>query len=639
MVDGKVQPDTYIYQGKTYKTQKDENGNWVLMEQLPNGSTATPAKIRIDGDDTGSTNLQANEKDATGKTAEQALQDEVEKVKGDTEADPLFQFNGQWYQLLPSTNVDTGGTNDAKYTYTAQQAGGKPAVGVHLADYWVGNNEDSREETGNTPANGGINDGHELKFSGGGFDPKTDTKADTDNGFEADNGPINQWTGDGQDPNLGILKPNLVGGFPELAGGSQESLKYLFGQTNQTKGIKWITDPLGVDGDTNATNDYGLLDYDQNTKQYHFDSRTQTKQLVRGGNDFRFENAGGNQFFPLDQIDPLKNGGNNHWFGMSINFQYNQPKDGKIDGKDMTFSFSGDDDFWLYIDGKLALDLGGIHDAAKGTIDFANGEVDGGNLDKGDMKEQRNLKTAYNGALLTPGPHTINIFYLERGNHDSNLSLNFNLQTQQTFYARKVGGKLETASNKYEYWEHYLHLPKLYTYNPNKLPKYKVSVKKIDSTTGAALQQAGFTLTKNGQDDAKIGETDTQGMTSFSNLNLADSYTLTESNPPAGYDELRGKITFNLARDAEGNLQVTNLKQFNPDGAQVTNNVAVTASQEPKAPTAVTLTVKDHPTPVLPHTGGPGDRQLLVTALSMLGIAVCLTLIVMLKRREVSDRD
>ena len=37
-------------------------------------------------------------------------------------------------------------------------------------------------------------------------------------------------------------------------------------------------------------------------------------------------------------------------FGMMISFEFLQPKNGKINGQDMVFSFSGDDDVWVFID-------------------------------------------------------------------------------------------------------------------------------------------------------------------------------------------------------------------------------------------------------------------------------------------------
>ena len=72
----------------------------------------------------------------------------------------------------------------------------------------------------------------------------------------------------------------------------------------------------------------------------------------------------------------------NHHFGMSMTTEFVQPKEGKTtDLKDMVFKFSGDDDVWVYIDGVLVGDLGGIHEKATLEINFANGEVKDGHVD------------------------------------------------------------------------------------------------------------------------------------------------------------------------------------------------------------------------------------------------------------------
>ena len=69
-------------------------------------------------------------------------------------------------------------------------------------------------------------------------------------------------------------------------------------------------------------------------------------------------------------------GGFNYLFGLTMETIFLQPEDGKIDEKTpMYFTFSGDDDVWVYIDGVLVSDIGGIHDECFTIIDFETGNV------------------------------------------------------------------------------------------------------------------------------------------------------------------------------------------------------------------------------------------------------------------------
>lgn len=135
-------------------------------------------------------------------------------------------------------------------------------------------------------------------------------------------------------------------------------------------------------------------------------------------------------------------------FGMvtSVDFQMTDTgKDAK--GNDIEFQFAGDDDVWVYIDGILALDVGGTHDAITGTINFATGDVTlsspygkvGDKADDEDMSEyasltetlsQTNLYTAL-GTTLTgfasQGNHTLTIYYMDRGQGRTNCLIRFNL--------------------------------------------------------------------------------------------------------------------------------------------------------------------------------------------------------------------
>ena len=65
------------------------------------------------------------------------------------------------------------------------------------------------------------------------------------------------------------------------------------------------------------------------------------------------------------------------WFGMTLETDFYQTKDGMLDGKEVKFEFSGDDDVWVYLDGILALDIGNTHGKTSGEINFAESTVTG----------------------------------------------------------------------------------------------------------------------------------------------------------------------------------------------------------------------------------------------------------------------
>lgn len=111
------------------------------------------------------------------------------------------------------------------------------------------------------------------------------------------------------------------------------------------------------------------------------------------------------------------------------------------------FEFQGDDDAWIYVDGYLALDLGGIHDAVRGEIDFKNGtytiwkgikaqdgsyDGDGTQAEKGTLPEALVTRLQEKGAV-----HTLTMFYMERGLEESNLKLSFNFPRKSTFTVEK----------------------------------------------------------------------------------------------------------------------------------------------------------------------------------------------------------
>ena len=120
----------------------------------------------------------------------------------------------------------------------------------------------------------------------------------------------------------------------------------------------------------------------------------------------------------------------NYHFGLSMEHQFTVPFDGQVKGQDMVFSFSGDDDMWLFVDGQLVLDLGGIHQSATGTINFTQGtySINGVPHNLSDVLDTYTTANyAKTGAWAGGTDHSFQMFYLERGGTLSNLAVSFNL--------------------------------------------------------------------------------------------------------------------------------------------------------------------------------------------------------------------
>lgn len=132
-----------------------------------------------------------------------------------------------------------------------------------------------------------------------------------------------------------------------------------------------------------------------------------------------------------------------HWFGMTMQFDFYMPKNGMINNEEMIFSFSGDDDVWVFIDDVLVLDLGGTHGAVDGNINFSTGEITSylnWNGTLGTPNEttiRKSFETANaisdviwnqnNNTFENYTKHTLKFFYLERGAAISNCKIRFNI--------------------------------------------------------------------------------------------------------------------------------------------------------------------------------------------------------------------
>lgn len=345
---------------------------------------------------------------------------------------------------------------------------------VNLFDYWVvdGANDKSVNINNNNGNNDtGINKNHQLKFNGGGGTG------------------INKWTGRSGIDGFGRLpfvKNTLVNGYPEIKADTyasygtkgdctDESLAYLFNNDSQAngkqngkavynnvKGLFRLKDGYYVYDSYGSKGNYAV--YNPTTNSFNVYDKA---GVYKGG----VSDANLGQFFPFDSADKVfDEKGNslspkqiidgstnlNHHFGMSVTTEFVQPASGKTTGnKDMIFEFSGDDDVWVYIDGVLVGDLGGIHEKATLKINFATGGVHVGHVDNANDPEKTiqdtTIKAMFQAAgadtsnrrfsgntFLDSSKHTLSFFYLERGAGASNMSLKFNLTTLPSSEVAKV---------------------------------------------------------------------------------------------------------------------------------------------------------------------------------------------------------
>ena len=220
------------------------------------------------------------------------------------------------------------------------------------------------------------------------------------------------------------------------------------------------------------------------------------------GNIFTYNDDGSN-FFPLIQSE-LKNDnveGAKYYFGMRYDINF---KLGDYVGP-LNYSFTGDDDLWVLLDGKVVIDLGGIHQALSETTDLwdALGFKEGVGATKDDDKKKT---------------HRLTILYMERGAWASNCKMEFTIPD-----------------------------PKFV--DVNNVPLAEITINKTNSNN-KPLPGAMFRLTNDNDssDTYPIATTDGNGEIKFDNLK-AGVYTLTEAVAPNGYVALKEtykiKVTVN----------------------------------------------------------------------------------------------
>ena len=254
-----------------------------------------------------------------------------------------------------------------------------------------------------------------------------------------------------------------------------ENVKFPF-----TKKENLFNDDTGVDYwcfDSKDTTLYLKQDSGQNSDSKYFLQSTNNRGSSENVNASS-DKQGQYGYFPFNET---ATGGvastYNYGFGTKLQMDFTLTDDGMVEtnkiGEDnkkvktnIKFFFSGDDDVWVFIDGKLALDVGGAHGKVSGLLEFGETEDEksnnvtayvsrvktGGTSDKD--KDEKNGNSAvktvkYNNediyfyAQGTTLPldkgqkHTLTMYYMERGMWESNMAVAFNFPDNNELQVQK----------------------------------------------------------------------------------------------------------------------------------------------------------------------------------------------------------
>ena len=265
------------------------------------------------------------------------------------------------------------------------------------------------------------------------------------------------------------------------------------------------------------------LKQDMDDGSYYLEgSTTDDNSRNRGSNNDTYDKDNGCDrgygFFPFNQDTKGNANRYNYGFGAKLQFQFTLTDDGKVvvgnNGAEVPirFFFSGDDDVWVFIDGNLALDVGGAHGKASGLLEFgqtadgeantvtpyvssnkAGGETYTTGVDKTVYFNDKQVKFTKQGTTTTlpkGTTHTLTMYYMERGMWESNMAVAYNFPDHNELQVeKKVDVSQVDAAFKHFFTDQSL---KLFTINiRNQATHYG----KVDASTGGA--PAAVTLPAN----------------------------------------------------------------------------------------------------------------------------------------------
>lgn len=224
------------------------------------------------------------------------------------------------------------------------------------------------------------------------------------------------------------------------------------------------------------------LKQDSDTKQYFLKSSTENREQSRNLDSTSAQTTitktGKNEpvssygYFPFNETATAGRASTyNYGFGTKLQMDFTLTDDGKVETKNadgtkertsIKFFFSGDDDVWVFIDGQLALDVGGAHGKVSGLLEFGEtsdgknsvtayvSKVKKGGTSNSDQNGSSVKTVTYNGEPISFSAkntnlkpldkgkkHTLTMYYMERGMWESNMAVAFNFPDNNELQVQK----------------------------------------------------------------------------------------------------------------------------------------------------------------------------------------------------------
>ncbi|MGN0449574.1 MAG: fibro-slime domain-containing protein [Ruminococcus sp.] len=181
-----------------------------------------------------------------------------------------------------------------------------------------------------------------------------------------------------------------------------------------------------------STNNLNGVSADSLTMVY---GGTNTSTAILDGKEWFNLGSSGYGFFPFNNNTDSHTGNDvrndlNYGFGMVLTVDFTVPTNGCVEGTSnpVEFTFTGDDDVWIFIDNKLVVDLGGDHKDASCTLNFKDKttkySTGCNNNAVTSASDEYSLADVMNGSTGNT-VHTLKMFYMERGLIESNLQVEF----------------------------------------------------------------------------------------------------------------------------------------------------------------------------------------------------------------------